>query len=404
MNRISLVIFFSLLTRIHSAYNPIPFGSVVISTISNIFVMQPKEYGGTDDLDIIFTAPTGMTIINTIYDPSFRYLYIMFTNTTNNTVYLCQLASLESLDSIVYQLSITFNITNINNSSSFTSDVSNSRVFFTDQTGVVKLFSMSGLLATIISTPFNSSNPIRSVAYTNVLNRLFIITDTTVDSCINLDTNNLQCCEALPRGNKFRSITFDQNLGDLYAYVLDEFTGIYLVVLNATGCPTALRPINTLGTYSNLQFVIDRGLYFASGSLQNSQDNSLLIIANGTQNPRVISIGISIVALHISYPNTQTTSSTEETCFNGITYTDYRVAVILAAVFGTIMGIFMCFNALFCIDFFMTKRIIRNLKNQIPHNLFEDRWNKLVEEKYAKIALESKFESFFFYLIYIFVF
>ena len=54
------------------------------------------------------------------------------------------------------------------------------------------------------------------------------------------------------------------------------------------------------------------------------------------------------------------------------------------------MGIFMCFNALFCIDFFKTKNIIRNLKSQIPHDLLEDRWNKLVEEKYAKIALESK--------------
>ena len=48
----------------------------------------------------------------------------------------------------------------------------------------------------------------------------------------------------------------------------------------------------------------------------------------------------------------------------------------------------MCFNALFCIDFFMTKRIIRDLKKQIPNNLLEDRWNKLVQEKYAKLALE----------------
>jgi hypothetical protein len=193
----------------------------------------------------------------------------------------------------------------------------------------------------------------------------------------------------LPQGKSFRSIAFDQVSGDLYVYILDETTGIYLVVLNRTGCPTALRPINQLGTYTNLQFVIDRGLYFASGSSQNAPDNSLLIIANTTQNPRSISIGISIVALHISYPSTQ--STTVESCYHTISYNTCRIAIILAAIFGTIMGIFMCFNALFCIDFFMTKRILRNLKRQIPHNLLEDRWNKLVEEKYAILALESKF-------------
>jgi hypothetical protein len=96
MNFISLIIFISLITIIHSTYNPIPVGSVIISTKTTIFVMQPKEYGGTDQLDIIFTVTTGMTIVNTIYDPSARNLYIMFTKaSTNNTLYLCQLASLE---------------------------------------------------------------------------------------------------------------------------------------------------------------------------------------------------------------------------------------------------------------------------------------------------------------------
>jgi hypothetical protein len=391
MNRISILIFISLLIIVNSTYNPIPYGSVIISTINKIFVMQPIEYGGTDELDIIYTATTNMTIVNTIYDSSLRNLYILFTNGTNASVYLCQLISLEQLDSTVYQLPITFNITNINKLNSFSSDFTNRRAFLTNETGVVTAFSMSGLMKRIIAIPNTITNPVRSVGYANDLNQLFIITDSTVNSCTNLDTDNLQCCQSLARASELRSITFDQVSGVFYAYVLDEITGIYQVVLNSNGCPTALRPINTLGTYSNLQFVIDRGLYFASGSFQNGTDNSILVIANGTQNPRSISIGVPIVALHISYPNTQSTSDTEETCFNGISYTDYRVAVLLAALFGTIMGIFMCFNVLFCIDFFMTKSIIRNLKQQIPHNLLEDRWNKLVEEKYAKIALESKF-------------
>jgi hypothetical protein len=355
--------------------------------------MQPLEYGGTDELDVIFTAPTNMTIVSSIYDPTARNLFIIFMNTTNGTLNLCQLVSLETLDSTVYQLPIMFNIANINNMSSFTSDVDNRRAFYTDQTGSMNLFSMSGLLTTTISSPLNSSYPIRSVAYTSFYNRLFIITDVTVDSCANLDTNNLQCCEALPRGTQFCALTFDEVDGDLYAYVLDRTTGIYQIVLNGTGCPTALRPVNKLGQYTNLQFAVDRGLYFASGSAINGQDNSDLYIANGTNNPRAVSIGIKIVALDISLPSTQPTSPTQETCFHGITYSLYRTAAVLAALFGTIMGIFMCVNGLFCIDFFMTKRIIRSLKQQIPHNLLEDRWNKLVEEKYAKLALESKHYS-----------
>lgn len=393
MNRISIIIFISLLTIIHSAYNPIPIGAVIVVTMNNVFVIQPKEYGGTDELITIFTAANGTVIVDSVYDPTSRDLYILYTNGTSSALYLCHLAAIEQLDTTVYQLPITFNTTNINNLNSFTSDVINRRIFLTDQTGAVTLFSMSGLLKTSITTSSNTSYPIRSVAYTNILNRLFVITDTTVSSCINLDTNNLQCCQASPQARKLRSIAFDQILTDVYVYVLDKTAGIYQVILDSTtGCPTALRPINTLPSYSNLQFVIDRGLYFASGSPSNGIDNSILLVANQTQVPRSIPIGASIVALHLSYPVTQTTVSSNS-CFHGITYSTVRAAIILAAIFGTIMGIFMCFNVLFCIDFFMTKRIIRNLKQQIPHNLLEDRWNKLVEEKYAKIALERKFFS-----------
>ncbi|CAF4260261.1 unnamed protein product [Rotaria sp. Silwood2] len=390
MNYLSLLIFVSLLTIIKSAYNPIPVGSIIISTINKIFVMQPTEYGGNDALTTIFTATTNMNIINSIYDPTPRNLYILFTNQTNGSVYLCQLIARQKLDTTIYQLPITFDFSTINNLTSFTSDIDNRRAFFINQIGAVKLFSMSGLMQTNISIPTTITNTIRSVGYSNLLNRLFIITDTTVYSCTNFDANNLQCCPPLSQLNQIRSISFDRISGDIHVYVLDYTTGIYQVILNSDECPTAVRPINTLGTFNNIQFVIDRGLYFSSGSKGSENDNSILVIANGTQSPRSISIGVSIVALHISYPATTSTSNVVETCFRGITYSDYRIAVILAAVFGTIMGIFMCFNALFCIDFFMTKSIIRNLKKQIPHNLLEDRWNKLVEEKYAKIALEKQ--------------
>lgn len=392
MKRLYLIlIFISLIKLIHSAYNPVPVGAIIITTTANVIVMQPKEYGGTDALATIFTAPNGTVIVSSVYDPTPRNIYIVFAYTNSTTLFLCQIVAVEQLSTTIYQLPITFNIANINQLNSFTSDITNRRIFLTDQTGAVTLFSMGGLMKTSIVTSTNTSIPLRSAAYTSVLNRLVTVTNTTVGLCSGLDTDNLQCCQALPQASNLRSIAFDQVLADLYIYVLDESAGIYQVILNATGCPTTLRPINTLGTNTNLQFVIDRGLYFASGSALNGKDNSLLIIANQTQTPRSLQIGQSIVALHISYPSTQTINPNDNTCFHGITYATYRAAVILAAVFGTIMGIFMCFNALFCIDFFMTKRIIRNLKQQIPHNLLEDRWNKLVEEKYAKIALESKF-------------
>ncbi|CAF1191401.1 unnamed protein product [Rotaria sordida] len=390
MNCLLLLVFISLLTIIKGAYNPIPIGSVIISTINKIFVMQPNEYGGNDRLLTIFTATTNMTIVNTIYDPTLRNLYILFTNEANGTIYLCQLIANEKLDSTIYSLPITFDISKLNKLTSFSSDVNNRRSFLTYQTGNVVLFSMSGLMQIQLSIPTTITNPVRSVAYANSLDRLFIITNSTIDSCINLNTNNLQCCQAPLKFDQIRSITFDYGSGNINVYILDQTTGIYSVVLNSAGCPRSVDSVNTLGTYSNIQFVIDRGLYFASGSSPNQNDNSILIIANGTQTSRNIPIGTTIVALHISYPSMTSTSYTKETCFHGITYSDYRIAVILAAVFGTVMGIFMCFNALFCIDFFMTKSIIRNLKKQIPHNLLEDRWNKLVEEKYAKIALDRQ--------------
>ncbi|CAF3594308.1 unnamed protein product [Rotaria sp. Silwood1] len=385
-----LLSFISLFTIINSSYNPIPTGAIIISTINKIYIMQPQEYNGNDQLTIIFTAPSNMNIINTIYDSVLRNLYILFTNETNGSIYLCQLMSLETLDSTIYQLPIKYDISNINNLTSFTSDVDNRRALFTDQMGNVNLFSMSGLMQINISIPTTIINTVRSVNYAETINRLFIITDTKISSCTNFNQNNLQCCQAPPQLNQLRSIAFDYISGAIYVYVLDYTTGIYQVVLESNGCPKSVRPLNSLGTYSNIQFVIDHGLYFASGSKANQNDNSILVIANSTQTPRDISIGSSIVALHISPPSIQSTLNKVETCFHGITYSDYRVAVILAAVFGTVMGIFMCFNVLFCIDFFMTKSIIRNLKKQIPHNLLEDRWNKLVEEKYAKLALEKQ--------------
>jgi len=394
-NILLFIIIICLIPIINSSYNPIPIGSVIISTTRTVSILQPKEYGGTDKPTIIYTATKNMIIVNTIFDPRLRDLYILFTNTTNNIIYICQLISIEKLDRIIYQLPISFNISNINKLTSFSSDINNKRAFLTDQFGNVILFSMSGSMKIRISIPSTIKNPIRSVNYNQLLNRLFIITDSTVDSCINLDKNNLQCCQALPTANQLRSITFDPLTSDSFAYVIDKRSGIYQVILNSIGCPTLLRPINTIGIYHNIQLVIYQNLYFCSGSIDDSNHNSILIIGNGTQIPRTIPFDASIVALHISYPDiiksTKINNKDEESCFHGITYHDYRVAVILAAIFGTIMGIFMCFNALFCIDFFMTKRIIRDLKNQIPHNLLEDRWNKLVEEKYAILALESKF-------------
>jgi hypothetical protein len=392
MNQIFFFVFISSIPIINSSYNPIPIGSVIISTTHTISIIQPIEYGGKDQPRIIFTAIKNTVIINTIFNPRLRDLHIIFTNTTNNLFYICQLISVEKLDSIIYQLPISFNISYINKLTSFSSDINNKRAFLTNQLGMVTMFSMSGSMEIIISTPLTIKDPIRSVNYNSALNRLFIITDSTIDSCTGLDTNRLQCCQALPKTDQLRSITFDPSSSDSFAYVLDERTGIYQVILNATGCPMTLRPINTVGIYSNIHLVIDQDLYFCSGSADNSYHNSILIIGNGAHVPRAIPFDASIVALHISYPNVKSTIKNGESCFHGITYHDYRLAVVLAAVFGTIMGIFMCFNALFCIDFFMTKRIIGDLKKQIPHNLLEDRWNRLVEEKYAKLALDSRFD------------
>ncbi|CAF4249593.1 unnamed protein product [Rotaria sordida] len=125
MNCLLLFIFISLLTITKGAYNPIPIGSVIISTINKIFVMQPNEYGGNDHLLTVFTATPNMTIVNTIYDPILRNLYILFTNETNGTIYLCQLIANEQLDSTIYSLPITFDISNSNKLTSFSSDVNN---------------------------------------------------------------------------------------------------------------------------------------------------------------------------------------------------------------------------------------------------------------------------------------
>lgn len=388
-------IFVLLFANIHANYNPIPIGSVIISTKSRIDVMQPREYGGTDERRTIYSAPSNITIVYSVFDPSARDLYILYTNNSGGPVCLSQLALIEQLDSGVYILPITFNTSMINRYS-FSSDITNRRIFLTDDQGGITLFSMSGLLKTTVPSPSTITTPIRSVAYNSFLNRFFFITDTTVNSCVSTNDNTFQCCEAISRGVAFRSIEFDRIGGDTYVYVLDQSAGIYQVSLNATGCPTALRLMNTRDTDTNILFTIDRGLYFASGSPRGGSENSNLYIANGTARSREVAIGQTIVALDISMPLVRPSFSNDGTCFHGVSYSTYRAAVILAAIFGTIMGIFMCFNVLFCIDFFMTKRIIRDLKRQIPHSLLEDRWNKLIEEKYAKIALERKSSLFFF--------
>jgi hypothetical protein len=374
----------------NSSYNPIPIGSVIISTTRTISVLQPREYGGADRLTIIFTANKTMIIVNTIFDPRSRELYIIFTNPMTNILYLSQLKSMEKLHRITHELPISYNISYLNKLTSFSSDITNKRGFFTDNNGQVTMFSMGGSMKMTLSTPMTITKPIRSVNYNEKLNRLFLITDSTVNSCTNLDQNNLKCCSALPKTDQLRSIAFDRTTMNSFAYVIDELTGIYQVVLNSVGCPMALRPIDAMDSYQNTHLKIHQRVYFASGSNDHSNHNSILIIGNGTQTPRTIPFDASIVAIHISYPSIKPAAiSDDQVCFHGITYHDYRVAVVLAAIFGTIMGIFMCFNALFCIDFFMTQEIIRELKKQIPRNLLEDRWNKLIQEKYAKLALAS---------------
>lgn len=392
MNR-AIVSWFTLslvFTISHGSYNPIPVGCVIVSTTSRVVFLQPQEYGGDDGLTTIFTAANGTTILTTIYDPTPRNVYILYTNTTGNgIVYISQLVAREQLSTTIYQLPISANISSINQLISFTADVVNTRAFLTSDTGTITMFSMSGLMQIAITPPANISATMRSVMYNNKLNRLFAISSSTVYSCTNLETNQLVCCSLAQTFLSLRSLAFDPTMSDSFVYVVNQNAGVYQITLDSTGCPQSAGPVSGSGGSSYIQLAVDQNLYFYSKSVGSSSDNSYLVIGKKSQPTREVALGMPIVALHISYPSTGPTAPVQETCFNGITYTDYRVAVVLAALFGTIMGIFMCFNALFCIDFFMTRRIIRSLKQQIPHNLLEDRWNKLVEEKYAKIALES---------------
>ena len=383
-------VFISLLAIGHAYYNPIPIGSLIISTKEKVIVFQPVEYNGRDTQTTIFTASNNRTIVNTIYDPTARALFILFLNGSQGNLYLCQLVAQEELSSTMYQLPLSMSVSDINNLTTFNADIANKRVFLSDYAGTVTLFAMSGLMKYNVPRPASITGTIRSMAYYGPSNRLLVITDGTFDSCTHLDSNNTQCCQAPPSASKLRTITIDTKSTGSPIYVMDALAGIHTLTLAANGCPSVLRSVNKLGDNANLQLAVDGNLFFCSGSMSGAADNSILLISNGTADPRTIPIGSSIVALHLSYPNTRSSAPTEETCFNGITYSMYRLAVVLAALFGTIMGIFMCFNVLFCVDFFMTKRIIHNLKQQIPHNLLEDRWNKLVEEKYAKLALESK--------------
>ncbi|CAF1145238.1 unnamed protein product [Adineta ricciae] len=389
MNSIILFISLASISIAYCTYNPIPIGSLIVSTTHTVSVMQPYELGGKDKLTIIFTALKNTTIIYTIFDSVERNLYVLYTNISSNISYIGQLLSMEKLSSTVYQLPVSFNTFDASLLTSFSSDSDNKRAFYTDQNGTVTMFSMSGTMRIILYNPPTITSPIRQVSYSPKFNRLFVITDTTFDSCTDLDRNAISCESAAARGERFRTIAFDPSSNAPYVYVIDERTGIYQVALhNNTYIPYAIRPINTMGSYKNRHLAIYQNTYFCSGSVEDSNYYSTLIIGKGSQTPRTVSFDVPIVALHLSSLNSKSVAEDEETCFHGITYHDYRIAVVLAAIFGTIMGIFMCFNALFCIDFFMTKRIITDLKKQIPHNLLEDRWNRLVNEKYAKLALE----------------
>ena len=123
-------------------YNPIPYASIIVSTTRTISVIQPKEFDGNDQSKTIFTANYPMVIVHTIYDSNSRDLYVLFNNGTDNRVYLSRLASMDKLDSLTYKLPISFNTSTINRMTSFTSDIPHQRAFFTDQTGVMTIFSL----------------------------------------------------------------------------------------------------------------------------------------------------------------------------------------------------------------------------------------------------------------------
>ena len=379
--------------RIETFYNPIPHASIIVSTTRTISVIQPKELSGNDQMKTIYTADYPMTIVHTIYDSSSRSIYILFTNGSDNRLQLSRLESIDELNSIIYKLPLSFNTSNLNRLTTFTSDISNQRAFLTDQTGEMTMFSLSGSMKTTISKPSKITEPIRSVVYNSHFNRLYMITDSIIYSCSGFDDNQLDCCEILTKPDQqLRSIIFEPLTSHLSVYVIDSRRGIYQATLDTIGCPQDFRLVQHISpNYFNIYLAAYADLFVSSGSSDDSNHNSILLIGSRSGEFRPLPMVTSIVSLDISSPKTRTNMNQPEKCFGGITYNDYRLVGILAAIFGTIMGLFMCFNALFCIDFFMTKRIIRDLKQQIPHNLLEDRWTRLVEEKYAKIALERRY-------------
>lgn len=370
-----------------ATYNPIPIGSVIVTTQSSVIAIQTQEYGGNDKLDTIYQAPSGITILNSVLDATSRSFSIIYRNSTaNNAIIMRQLISRQQLSSAAYELAVNFTNTLL-----VTSDVARNRAFGTYDNGRVVLFSLSGLLETTLTFSTEIQN-INLVVFNPKNYRLYIITKDELYSCANFDTKQLNCCKASITINNPRWIYFDPANALLQCSVLDGSGRMYQFQLDSMGCPTDITS-EQLTTRASLQLAVDQQYVFAATSSENALDNSYLLIRNPTIQPhRFISVGSRIVALQIAYPSRSTGTINPSMCFYGITYNDYRTAVILAAVFGTIMGILMCFNVLFCIDFFMTKSVIRTLKSQIPHDLLEDRWNKLVEEKYAKIALESKAE------------
>jgi hypothetical protein len=401
------LIFMYLLNITYAYYNPIPVGCVIVSTTKKVMFLIPSEYGGKNELVTIFTANNDTTIVNTIFNPVSRYLFIVHSNqTSSNTIYSSRLISTQQLSSTVYRLSLPskLNISDAHRLVSFANDVTNNRAFLTDQAGNVTMFAISGLMLAKIDQPSTILNPIRSVLYNNKLDRLFVMTAESVWSCKNLDINALDCCKATQDLKSLRSMTFDSATSDTLLYIIENTTGIYDVPLNNEGCPTYPRAKGSSSSdFVYMHLAVDRDLFFLSAEAINNNKETYLIIRNSQTMTRSIKVDSPIVALHLSYPNRGLPISSEETCFNGINYSDYRIAVVLAALFGTFMGILICFNTLFCIDFFMTKSIIKGLKQQIPHDLLEDRWNKLVEEKYAKIALESELIAFDGFKLFVFI-
>ncbi|CAF1570193.1 unnamed protein product, partial [Didymodactylos carnosus] len=377
---LSILIFLLLLCYKHLvlSYNPIPTGAVIITTNSTIFVLRPIEYNGTDMLTPVFTTNGSYLIVNTVFDSSARYLYILYVQ--NDIYYIGQLVGYQQISNI-YVLAYSWLNNNI---SSFTSDINNRRIFAAS-TNDIYVFSMGGLMYSNVGTDFKT---LQSIYYDSNDNRFYVLTSTTISTCYQSGVNNtLTCPCSISLSSNFRYVTADPN-NNAIIYLVQEPNRLNTASINAAGCPLVLLSESTVDQYSISYIAVDGNNIFSVASTSQMETYTTLLIGSfSSPAKRNVSVDQIILAIQLSPPLQQTVQTVEE-CFRGITYYDYRVAVCLAAIFGTIMGILLCFNSLFLIDTLMTKRIIRDLKKQIPKDLVEDRWNKLVEEKYAKVALE----------------